>query len=576
MGRTVRGIWLLAGVLAVSSALALAQTTTAPSRRDRVVRTREEHARQLAEEIRKRQIERISDYYLRMFGEHLRSPDEIERCMAVLNLGRIADPQMTDKLLETLQRDRASMVRAFAHEVLHAQNDRLTDKQRDIWLAEGRELIRRNALHGKLRLAVARSLGNQPPDARARRTFILLAHRCDLSEPGDRAVLEAMRDVVGTWQDVNIVRLLMHKLADKDAWPVANFLLGGLSREIADSAASPKTVSRLVRTPSGYRRVTQTSAAPDELRRKWGAFLRGNRLEPPKPEAYTPYTGTSKLIAGPEVIDNPKDPKWLKDLEIPRLNVGQLDLSIALDTTGSMSWAIQWIRGDLVKIMDALHAFSREPRIGMVIYRDEGDEYVTQRLNLTGNAAFLRKTMMKVNAGGGGDYPEAVLQALTESVQRQNWSRSQHAKKVVLLVGDAPPHKEHMPQLEKLVKAAVAKKFRFYCVKVTSARRRIPSSTTTSAPASTPPRPTLARFSVEAAFDQIAEWGNGKSVFVSRSRAGMASATEQADPEEESPYRTVVEAILYDLVSEEYRDRLKPFVTLLLENLDARDGSARR
>lgn len=576
MGRRAWGNWLLAGALLLGlCAPLLAQPATAPSRRDRITRTREEHAKQLAEEIRKQQIERVTEYYLRMFGEHLQSPDEIERCMAVLNLGRIADPRMTEKLVDTLKRDRSTMVRAFAHEVLHAQNDRLTEKQREAWIAEGYELIRRNALHGKLRLAVARSLANKPPDAHARRTFILLAHRCKLSEPGDRAVLEAMREVVGTWQDANIVRMLMHKLADKDFWQEANFLLGGLSREIADSTDTPRTVSRLVRTAGGYRRVTETPAAPTELRRKWGEYLRENRLEPPKPEAYTPYTGTSKLIAGPEVIDNPKDPKWLKDLEIPRLNVGQLDLSIALDTTGSMGWAIQWIRGDLVKIMDALHAFSREPRIGIVIYRDEGDEYVTQRLNLTGNAAYLRKVMMKVNAGGGGDYPEAVLQALTETVQRQNWSRSQHAKKVVLLVGDAPPHKEHMPQVEKLIKAAVERKFRFYCVKVTSARSSVVRPTTTSGPASAPAARPPTRFDVVTAFDQIAKWGDGKSVFVSRSRRPVAT-TMPVDAEKDSPYRTVVEAILYDLVSEEYRDRLKPFVTLLLENLDAREDSSRR
>jgi hypothetical protein len=56
--------------------------------------------------------------------------------------------------------------------------------------------------------------------------------------------------------------------------------------------------------------------------------------------------------------------------------------------------------------------------------------------------------MQIVFASGGGDQPEAVYTALLEAVSMK-WSKS--AKRLVVLIGDAPPHKETEAQIRTLL-----------------------------------------------------------------------------------------------------------------------------
>src|SRR6185503_11724567 len=80
-------------------------------------------------------------------------------------------------------------------------------------------------------------------------------------------------------------------------------------------------------------------------------------------------------------------------------------------------------------------------KVGLVAYRDRGDQYVTQVLPLTDDLDKVYSTLMDYEPGGGGDEPEDVRRALADGVSRAGWSQpSPGNAQILFLVGDAPPH----------------------------------------------------------------------------------------------------------------------------------------
>ena len=122
--------------------------------------------------------------------------------------------------------------------------------------------------------------------------------------------------------------------------------------------------------------------------------------------------------------------------------VKKLDLMLVIDTTGSMGDEIRYLQGELAAILSSLRA--RHPgldlRIGFVFYKDVGDDYVTSTVPLTGDFNAAQGSLRQQSAGGGGDYPEAMEQALIRGAGQQ-WRPD--AVKTLLLVADAPPHDEN-------------------------------------------------------------------------------------------------------------------------------------
>ena len=118
-----------------------------------------------------------------------------------------------------------------------------------------------------------------------------------------------------------------------------------------------------------------------------------------------------------------------------------LDLLLAIDTTGSMTDELSYLQVELDSIVTSLRRIrpGTDIRVGLLVYRDEGDEYVTRRFELTGDLAGLRQQLGAQQANGGGDYPEAVDRAFAEA-NRFDWRED--ATKVMLHVADAPPHAE--------------------------------------------------------------------------------------------------------------------------------------
>ena len=122
-----------------------------------------------------------------------------------------------------------------------------------------------------------------------------------------------------------------------------------------------------------------------------------------------------------------------------------VDVVFVLDTTGSMSGLIETAKEKIWSIASTMASAQPTPeiRIGLVGYRDRGDAYVTKVVDLNDDLDSVYATLMGFQAGGGGDTPESVNQALYEAVHNMSWSERDQAYQVVFLVGDAPPHMDY-------------------------------------------------------------------------------------------------------------------------------------
>ena len=139
----------------------------------------------------------------------------------------------------------------------------------------------------------------------------------------------------------------------------------------------------------------------------------------------------------------------------------QLDVVFVLDTTSSMSGLIEGAKQKIWSIASRMASGKPTPRIrvGLVAFRDRGDDYITRRFDLTEDLDTVYKNLRGFSAEGGGDTPEHVGQALGEAVKRMSWNDGKRTAKMIFLVGDAPPHDDYQDgfKLSNMAKLAIQK-----------------------------------------------------------------------------------------------------------------------
>ncbi len=137
-----------------------------------------------------------------------------------------------------------------------------------------------------------------------------------------------------------------------------------------------------------------------------------------------------------------------------------LDLVFMVDATGSMGDEINYLKSELLDVLKKVESNLKNTnvRYGSVFYRDHGDDYVTRKFNFSNDAKNLINFIKKQNAKGGGDQPEAVVEALETSVDELSWSNG-NATKIMFLLLDAPPHlsDENIEKLHQKIKLAAKK-----------------------------------------------------------------------------------------------------------------------
>lgn len=158
---------------------------------------------------------------------------------------------------------------------------------------------------------------------------------------------------------------------------------------------------------------------------------------------------TPPVIVTPPVIQGP----------IATIKHPKIEVVFVLDTTGSMSGLIDAAKEKIWSIASTMASAQNSPdiKMGLVAYRDRGDEYITKDINLSSDLDSMYAQLMDFKANGGGDGPESVNQALNDAVNKMTWSQDQQTYKVVFLVGDAPAHMDYQDELKYPEIMAMAK-----------------------------------------------------------------------------------------------------------------------
>lgn len=138
----------------------------------------------------------------------------------------------------------------------------------------------------------------------------------------------------------------------------------------------------------------------------------------------------------------------------------EVEACFVLDTTGSMGGLIDAAKAKIWFIANEIANAPSKPQVRLCLmgFRDRGDAYVTKLTPLTSDVDAIYRELMAFTADGGGDTPEAVNQALLETVDMKAWSTRADVLRVVFLVGDAPPQAyPDEPGYEEIAARALAK-----------------------------------------------------------------------------------------------------------------------
>lgn len=144
----------------------------------------------------------------------------------------------------------------------------------------------------------------------------------------------------------------------------------------------------------------------------------------------------------------------------------RLDLVFLIDATGSMGDEIGKLKSTLRTIANEVAQLPSRPDtcFGLVAYRDRGDAFLVRRHDFTNDLGSFQAVLDALQAAAGGDYPEAMNEALHETVHRMSW-RGTDATRLVVLLADAPPHLDYGgPQYDDDMMAALGKGIKVFSV----------------------------------------------------------------------------------------------------------------
>lgn len=136
------------------------------------------------------------------------------------------------------------------------------------------------------------------------------------------------------------------------------------------------------------------------------------------------------------------------------------DIAFVVDATGSMGDEIDYLQAELLDVINRVKKQNTciDLNIGSVFYRDKGDEYLTRKSDFSNDPTQAINFIFDQSAGGGGDFPEAVDDAMNEAVNGLSW-RNNAISKIIFLVLDAPPHndKNSVSRMNEITRQAAAK-----------------------------------------------------------------------------------------------------------------------
>jgi len=139
------------------------------------------------------------------------------------------------------------------------------------------------------------------------------------------------------------------------------------------------------------------------------------------------------------------------------------DIAFVVDATGSMGDEIAYLKAELEDVLNKIKKQHKDIQVNTssVFYRDHGDSYLVKKSDFSTDIKTSINFINEQNAGGGGDFPEAVDAGLNTAINELSWSDDALAK-VIFLILDAPPHadRESIKNMQKLTEKAAEKGIR--------------------------------------------------------------------------------------------------------------------
>jgi Mg-chelatase subunit ChlD len=142
-----------------------------------------------------------------------------------------------------------------------------------------------------------------------------------------------------------------------------------------------------------------------------------------------------------------------------------IDLAFVLDTTGSMSEEIEAVKQTIKAVAAQLSTDQTDVRIGLVEYKDRGDELVTKVYPFSADLPSFSRSVSGLNASGGGDLPEDMQKGVQDAIEKLQW-RTNAVSRMVVVIADAPPqlHYQDEKSFAESAKNAAAKGIKLFTV----------------------------------------------------------------------------------------------------------------
>jgi hypothetical protein len=127
------------------------------------------------------------------------------------------------------------------------------------------------------------------------------------------------------------------------------------------------------------------------------------------------------------------------------------DVVFVIDATNSMEFVIDTVKRRLSDLVGRIQGLVPNSRVGIVVYKDKGDDFTVRMSTLSFKADKLQSFIQSVQAGGGGDYEEAVYEGVRTAIEEMEWR--QYANRAMVVVASSPPKKDQIDALHKTLRS---------------------------------------------------------------------------------------------------------------------------
>lgn len=269
--------------------------------------------------------------------------------------------------------------------------------------------------------------------------------------------LNANQLTAGEWNDIDnwdFWRDLMNNQEWSNKQQYWSFYVGNkISIELKDKSQKP-LINYEIRAIANGKTVWTAKSNYEGKAQLWPALYTNNKND----FTINIFTPDGQKIYEQEYDKNIRSIKV--KLEERAEKIKNLDIMFMVDATGSMGDEIAYLKAELDDIIGKLSNEDKlEVRTGMVFYRDKGDDYLVRNFDFENDFSKVKHNLSKQFAGGGGDFEEAVDEAMDMAINKQKWTSAPNSTKIMFMILDAPPHhdSEKIKSIQESAKQSAAK-----------------------------------------------------------------------------------------------------------------------